>query len=99
MRKFLKLTLAEDSQTVLVNSDYIIKVTCEEDDEYSTIVMSDEYSDIEVEETPKKIYTLLYGQTLSLDKKPEVPLPTVAPAVATAGPTIVTSEPNWDHHS
>jgi hypothetical protein len=59
MDKFIKLTSADDSSTVVINTKYIVKVTQEEDSEYSTLIMSDEYSDVEVEESPDRVYTLL----------------------------------------
>ena len=75
--KFIKLTNSEDETTVVLNTKYIVKATKGEDDEVTTIVMSHDLSDEEVNESPEKIYSLINrvdkspGQ--SLDANPETP--------------------------
>jgi hypothetical protein len=57
--KFIKLTSSDDSTAVLLNTKYVIKATRGEDDEYTTVILEESYDDVEVEETPEKIYSLI----------------------------------------
>ena len=59
MSKFIKLTDANDETTIVVSTELIGKVTCGEDDEYSTVYMTEGWDDLEVQESPEKIYSLL----------------------------------------
>jgi hypothetical protein len=77
MSKFIKLTDANDETTIVVSTELIGKVTCGEDDEYSTVYMTEGWDDLEVQETPEKIFSLLNktntptGQSLA--GNPETP--------------------------
>ena len=75
--KFIKLTDSDDNSTITVNTRYIVKASRQEDDEVTTITMSDDYSDLEVEETPEKVYSLINkaptSSSASLSDHPETP--------------------------
>lgn len=57
--KFIKLTNSDDNTLITVNTSYIVHASRDEDDETTTIVMADDLRDLEVDETPEKIYSLI----------------------------------------
>lgn len=73
--KFIKLTNAEDDTTIVINTKYIVKAISEDED-FTTVVLSDDHADLEVSESPEKVYSLLNKSVStgsSLSDHPETP--------------------------
>lgn len=75
---FIKVTNNDDDTTITVNTGFIVKATRGEDDEYTTLTMMSDYDDIDVNETPEKVYSLINGvgktsSSQSLNSNPETP--------------------------